>query len=85
MQPKEPQTSKPKWSSQPKNPISKPIGGTKGVTNLTGSSGMRARHHLQKEIKVKQIEMIETRLKDRWYEDAKWRRKKTSNDARKNK
>ena len=27
------------------NPGSKPIGGTKGVTNLTGSSGMRARHH----------------------------------------
>ena len=34
---------------------------------------------------MKQIEMIETRLKDRWYEDAKWRRKETSNDARKNK
>ena len=45
IQPKEPQTSNPKWSPQPKNPGSKPIGGTKGVTNLTGSSGMRARHH----------------------------------------
>ena len=42
---KEPQTSNPKWSPQPKNPRSKPIGGTKGVTNLTGSFGMRAHHH----------------------------------------
>ena len=34
---------------------------------------------------MKQIEMIETRLKDRWYEDVKWRRNETINDARKNK
>ena len=34
---------------------------------------------------MKKIEMIETRLKDIWYEDEKWRRKETSNDARKNK
>ena len=45
IQQKEPQTSNPKWFPQPKNPGSKPIGRTKGVTNLTGSSGMRARHH----------------------------------------
>ena len=42
---KKPQTSKPKWSPQPENPGSKPICGIKGMTNLTGSSGMRARHH----------------------------------------
>ena len=48
IQPKEPQTFTPKWFPQPKNPRSKPIGGTKGVTNLTGSSGMRARHHHSK-------------------------------------
>ena len=45
IQSKETQTSNPKWSSQPKNPGSKPIGEMKGVTNLTGSSGMRACHH----------------------------------------
>ena len=45
IQPKELQTSNPKWSPQPKNSGSKPIGGTKGVTNLTGSSRMRACHH----------------------------------------
>ena len=45
---KKPQTSKPKWSPQPKNPGSKPIGGIKGMKNLTGSSGMRARHHHSK-------------------------------------
>ena len=45
IQPKELRTSNPKWSPEPKIPRSKPIGGTKGLTNLTGSSGMRARHH----------------------------------------
>ena len=48
---KEPQTSNPKWSSHPKNPGSKTIGRTKGVTKLTGSSVMRARHHHTKEDK----------------------------------
>ena len=33
VQPKEPQTSNPNWSLQPKNSRSKPTGGTKGVKN----------------------------------------------------
>ena len=39
----------------------------------------------QGKIKVKRNKMIETKLKGKQSEDAKWRRKETSNDARKNK
>ena len=49
IQQKEPQTSNLDRPFQPKNPGSKPIGRTKGVTNLTGSSGMRAHHHHTRE------------------------------------
>ena len=49
IQQKEPQTSNLDRPLQPKNPGSKPTGGTKGVTNLTGSSGTRAHHHHTRE------------------------------------
>ena len=45
IQQKEPQTSNLDRPFQPKNPGSKLTGGTKGVTNLTSSSGTRAHHH----------------------------------------
>ena len=49
IQQKEPQTSNLDRPLQPKNPGSKPTGGMKGVTNLTGSSGTRAHHHHTRE------------------------------------
>ena len=44
-----PQTSNLDRPLQPKNLGSKPTGGTKSVTNLTGSSGTRAHHHHRRE------------------------------------
>ena len=51
IQQKEPQTSNLDRPLQPKNLESKPTGGTKGVTNLTGSSGTRAHYHHTRENK----------------------------------
>ena len=51
IQQKEPQTSNLDRPLQPKNLGSKPTGGTKGVTNLIGSSGTRAHHHHTRENK----------------------------------
>ena len=73
---------KPKWSPQTKTPRSKPKDGTKGVTSLTYSFGMKACHHHTRKYRSEKNRKDKTKLKDRQSEGAWCRKEEIMNDLK---